>query len=71
MIDLKYLLEKEEDIVINYVTSLGFVSIFANVYSNNVNRVPISGESDFTFDDMETLISYDQIKHIISENHME
>lgn len=47
LIDLKYALQKKEDIIIYVAASIGMVEMHANVYSDKNQRIPIPDEADF------------------------
>lgn len=55
MIDLKYILSKEQ-ITFYTTSSLGFYSATANVYSERKPRCPTDDDTDFYFGETETKI---------------
>lgn len=70
MIDLKYVLEKEQ-LVIFRNSVLGYELLEANVYSEKNQRCPEDWDGDFQFGDVETIITTESIRDKMTENDME
>lgn len=71
LVDLKYALDKEQDLIFYIYHTIGYVNFYGSIYSEKNPRVPEAGDSDFQLKDLQTTISINRIKEIIEEEEMD
>lgn len=70
MVDLKYVLDKSEDLVFYLYHSLGYSTVYMNVYSEKNPRIPTDDEADFFLTDVQSIISFNEIEKVLEDEEM-
>ena len=62
LVDLKYAIDKEQDLIFYIYHTIGYVNFYGSIYSEKNPRIPEPGDSDFQLKNIQTTISINRIK---------